>query len=153
MVRQTSYREEALSEKQMSKLSTKGQTVIPASVRQRLELGPGDQMLYEIDNEGRVILSRYQPANTRVFRLRPVNLNDPNWKASTHKGSVIVYAEDEKSARQYAKLAYGIAVERQPDGRTLYNPWGDPDLVMCNEASHLHGELPKPGTTILVQDD
>ncbi|MEL6387359.1 MAG: type II toxin-antitoxin system PrlF family antitoxin [Pseudomonadota bacterium] len=38
-----------------SKLTTKSQTVIPASIRKRLGLEPGDTVLYEVTEHGVVI--------------------------------------------------------------------------------------------------
>ena len=43
-----------------SKLTTKAQTTIPQPVRAALHLKPGDQLVYEIDDQ-RVILSRAKP--------------------------------------------------------------------------------------------
>ncbi len=42
-----------------SKLSSKGQTTIPATVRRQLGIGPGDAICYQV-KEGTVILSKVE---------------------------------------------------------------------------------------------
>jgi hypothetical protein len=34
-----------------------------------------------------------------LWKLRPLDLSDPNWEASSHRGVVIVRAPDEETAR------------------------------------------------------
>src|SRR3546814_11508247 len=45
----------------------------------------------------------------RFFRLTPINLDDPNWSCSTHKGPCLVPAIDEKAARDAATAEFKIA--------------------------------------------
>lgn len=54
-------------------LTTKGQVTIPKPIRDRLGLGPGSLVEFEIAPDGRVILSkadRTAPARSRFERLR-----------------------------------------------------------------------------------
>lgn len=48
----------------ISKLTSKGQTVIPAAVRQHLGLKPGDVIRYHVKS-GRVELEKLLPVETR----------------------------------------------------------------------------------------
>lgn len=48
----------------ISKLTSKGQTVIPASIRQHLGLKPGDVIRYHVKS-GRVELEKLMPIETR----------------------------------------------------------------------------------------
>ncbi|WP_062210167.1 type II toxin-antitoxin system PrlF family antitoxin [Aureimonas sp. AU12] len=41
-----------------SRLSSKSQTTIPQAVRKALKLREGDELMYLIDEEGRVVLTR-----------------------------------------------------------------------------------------------
>lgn len=44
--------------KEVAKVTSKGQTTLPKSVRQTLGVGAGDEICYEVDSSGRVVLSR-----------------------------------------------------------------------------------------------
>jgi antitoxin PrlF len=54
----------AVREKMTSRLSTKSQTVIPKPVRDRLGVGPGDVVEFEIRDDE--VLIRRAPATERV---------------------------------------------------------------------------------------
>jgi hypothetical protein len=43
-----------------------------------------------------------------IWQLSPVDLSDPNWQASSHRGPAIVRAPDEKTARDVAQSAFGV---------------------------------------------
>ena len=64
-----------------------------------------------------------------IWKLVPINQTDPNWEASTHKGSVIVRAATEKAARERAQLAFTIATQVRPGEATKITPWKYGDLV------------------------
>lgn len=54
-------------------LTTKGQVTIPKPVRDRLGIGPGSAVEFEITEDGRVLLRRADravPAKSRFERLR-----------------------------------------------------------------------------------
>ena len=43
-----------------------------------------------------------------IFSLIPVDLDDPDWEASSHRGRVIVRAANEQQARAIAAEAFDI---------------------------------------------
>jgi osmotically-inducible protein OsmY len=68
-----------------------------------------------------------------IWQLSPVDLSDPNWKASSHRGAAIVRARDEKTARELAQSAFGVATRFKHHPR-LIAPWTRAELV---RASHI----------------
>jgi AbrB family looped-hinge helix DNA binding protein len=50
-----------------SRLSTKGQLVIPTRYRKALDLRPGDRVSFELDGE-RLVLQRDAPSRARLMR-------------------------------------------------------------------------------------
>jgi osmotically-inducible protein OsmY len=71
-----------------------------------------------------------------IWQLSPVNLSDPSWEASSHRGAAIVRAPDEKSAREVAQSAFGVATRFRHHPR-LVPPWMRAELVY---ASHIEDE-------------
>ena len=71
-----------------------------------------------------------------IWQLSPVDLSDPNWEASSHRGPAIVRAPDEKTAREVAQTAFGVKTmfKRHP---RLVAPWTRAELVY---ASHIEDE-------------
>jgi hypothetical protein len=67
------------------------------------------------------------------FELQPLDIEDPNWAASSNKGPCRVTAPDEESARQIAKFAFSQAVRSDRNQNTLVSPWENPDLVEAKE--------------------
>jgi antitoxin PrlF len=47
----------------VSKLTSKNQTTIPAPVRQRLDLSPGDRLVFDISDSGAVVLRKWTPVD------------------------------------------------------------------------------------------
>lgn len=68
-----------------------------------------------------------------IWQLTPVDLSDPNWQASSHRGPAIVRAPDEQSARELAQSAFGVATRFRHHPR-LVAPWMRAELV---HASHI----------------
>jgi AbrB family looped-hinge helix DNA binding protein len=62
----------------VSKLTAKGQTTIPREVRERLSLGPGDLLTYEIDDDA-VRLRKVLPMD--VAYLRAVQATLSEWES------------------------------------------------------------------------
>ena len=68
-----------------AKLSSKNQTVLPLAVRQVLEVGPGDEIAYEIDSDSVKIVkapqsrSRKYTLNELVDAITPENLPDEHF--------------------------------------------------------------------------
>jgi len=70
-------------------------------------------------------------ADMPIWKLSPINLDDPNWEASIFKSEVIVRADKEEAARRRCSMAFGIATVRKPREKVKVIPWGQPDLVRC----------------------
>ena len=64
-----------------------------------------------------------------VFRLSPVDLLDPNWEASSHRGPAIVRARDEGAARAIAEKAFAVKTGFPPGQGIRVPPWNRPQLV------------------------
>ncbi len=58
-----------------------------------------------------------------VWKLTPLDLLDPNWEASSHRGPAIVRAPDEAAARAVAAEAFDVAT-RFPPGTGVRVPPG-----------------------------
>jgi osmotically-inducible protein OsmY len=63
-----------------------------------------------------------------IWQLSPVDLSDPNWQASSHRGPAIVRAPDEKTARKLAQSAFGVETRFKQHPR-LIAPWTRAELV------------------------
>ena len=82
-----------------------------------------------------------------IWQLDPIDPNSPHWKASTHIGSVIARAPDEKRARNLCKLAFSIATERAHPGQdVLFPPWGQEQVVSCHRLEDSEYEDDGPDT-------
>ncbi len=68
-----------------------------------------------------------------LWKLHPVDLEDPSWQASSHRGLVIVRAPDEERAREAAQRAFGVKTGFPLRGGTrggiIAPPWTRPNLV------------------------
>jgi hypothetical protein len=64
-----------------------------------------------------------------LWRLQPLDLADPSWEASSHRGTVIVRAPDEAAAREQAQRAFGIKTRFSPGAGIKAPPWLRPALV------------------------
>ncbi len=51
-----------------SKITSKSQTTIPPAVRQLLGVGPGDELVYDVE-QGRVVLRRKSPEMLELVAL------------------------------------------------------------------------------------
>jgi hypothetical protein len=70
-----------------------------------------------------------------LWRLKPIDLSDPNWEASSHKGAVIVRASNEEAARQVADKAFAIKTRFPPGHGVIAPPWLRPALVSAERIS------------------
>lgn len=57
----------------------------------------------------------------QIWRLNPIDVADPNWRASLYCGVLFIRAESEKAARAEARDAFAIG----NDVPGLANPWSD----------------------------
>jgi hypothetical protein len=83
-----------------------------------------------------------------VWKLKPVNLDSPHWRASIYKGEVIVRASDEHDARNQATLAFGICVKTTSRENTIINPWRQNNLVECFQINDAEYEEQGPSTIL-----
>jgi hypothetical protein len=64
-----------------------------------------------------------------IWRLTPIDADDPNWEASSHRGLVIVRAPNEASAREVAEEAFGVPTRFPPGKGMRVPPWMRSELV------------------------
>lgn len=64
-----------------------------------------------------------------LWQLTPVDLRDPAWEASSHRGMVVVRAPHEKDARHAAEEAFGVKTRFSPGAGLKVPPWRRPGLV------------------------
>jgi osmotically-inducible protein OsmY len=83
-----------------------------------------------------------------VWRLSPVDLNDPNWEASSHRGAIVVRALNEESAREVAQSAFGVKTRFKHRG-PLTSPWKRGELVRAERISG-EGFDPKGPSAVLA---
>ena len=68
-----------------------------------------------------------------LWKLTPIDLLDPNWEASAHRGPAIVRAPDEAAARAAAAKAFDIATRFPPGTAVRVPPWTRASLVNAEE--------------------
>jgi hypothetical protein len=74
-----------------------------------------------------------------IWKLTPVDTDDPLWLASSHRALVIVRAPDEGSARTAAQQQFGVAARFPAGTRIVGAPWTRPDVVraeIVKESGH-----------------
>jgi hypothetical protein len=64
-----------------------------------------------------------------LWKLQPLDLSDPSWEASSHRGLVIVRAPDEEEARDVAQRAFGVKTRFSPGAGVQAPPWKRAALV------------------------
>jgi len=64
-----------------------------------------------------------------IWKLTPLDLTDPNWIASSHRGFAVVRAPDEAAARAAAENAFGVETRFKPGGGVRFPPWARSSLV------------------------
>jgi len=64
-----------------------------------------------------------------VWRLIPIDLDDPNWEASSHHGLVVVRAPSEAAARARAEATFGVPTRFRPGKGLRVPPWMRSELV------------------------
>lgn len=64
-----------------------------------------------------------------IWKLTPLDLSDPNWISSSHRGVAIVRAPDETAARAAAEKAFGVQTRFKPGAGVHFPPWTRPALV------------------------
>lgn len=64
-----------------------------------------------------------------VWKLTPMDLLDPNWAASSHRGPVVVRARSEAAARALAAKTFDVATRFPPGTGIQSPPWTRSELV------------------------
>jgi len=64
-----------------------------------------------------------------IWKLTPIDLSDPNWEASSHRGIAIVRARDEADARATAAKAFDAKTRFKPGAGQRFPPWTREQLV------------------------
>jgi hypothetical protein len=64
-----------------------------------------------------------------IWKLTPIDLDDPNWESSSHRGLVVVRAPNEGSAREAAEKAFGVPTRFPPGKGMRVPPWMRSELV------------------------
>lgn len=64
-----------------------------------------------------------------LWQLTPVDLRDPDWEASSHRGMAVVRAPHERDARDAAEKAFGVKTRFSPGAGVKAPPWKRPHLV------------------------
>jgi hypothetical protein len=84
-----------------------------------------------------------------VWRLIPIDLDDPNWEASSHRGLAVIRAPSETSARETAEAAFGVATGFRPGKGTRIPPWMRSELVKAEIIDH--SVYPAEGPTEVLE--
>jgi len=64
-----------------------------------------------------------------IWKLTPIDLSDPNWQSSSHRGAVTVRATNERVARHTAARAFDVGSRFPPRAGVHAPPWMRPALV------------------------
>jgi AbrB family looped-hinge helix DNA binding protein len=64
----------------LSTLSSKGQTTIPQEIRKVLDLHPGDFIVFEVDEDGAVVLKKVRTSSDELEYLKSIEMTlAPEW--------------------------------------------------------------------------
>jgi hypothetical protein len=64
-----------------------------------------------------------------IWKLTPLDLDDPNWQASSHRAVAVVRARDEADARAVAAAAFDVKTRFSPRHGQHFPPWKRDALV------------------------
>lgn len=67
-----------------------------------------------------------------LWQLTPIDEADQNWQASSYRGTAIVRAKDETTARKTAEKAFGIKSRFPPAHGVVAPPWLRPNSVRAD---------------------
>jgi hypothetical protein len=84
-----------------------------------------------------------------IWKLTPIDLSDPNWEASSHRGATVVRAADEAAARAAAAEAFDVPTRFPPRGGAKFPPWHSSALV---EATLIDDPLYDPEGPVEILD-
>lgn len=77
-----------------------------------------------------------------VFRLEPINNDDPIWARSTYKGPCLILAATSDAARDLATAEFLNPVRQKLLLQVPASPWEKSELVKCVEVSDENTDLP-----------
>ncbi len=81
----------------------------------------------------------------RVYELKPTSEALDDWEANEYKGTVIVRAQDEKSARKKVAVSeFGYWERIEELGSDVQSPWEDDKLVICKQLDNSEYEEEGP---------
>lgn len=83
-----------------------------------------------------------------IWRLIPIDLRDRNWEASSHRGPVVVRAEDEDEARKLTQEAFGVKTRFAPGEGVLAPPWLRAELVRAEVVTDTPHERDGPSEVL-----
>ena len=83
-----------------------------------------------------------------IWRLEPIDLGNHNWRASSHKGDVIIRADGEQRARDLATFVFGQAAKKQGIQETPVVPWDYEQHVSCTELEESHFDADGPDSIL-----
>jgi hypothetical protein len=83
-----------------------------------------------------------------IWHLTPVDLDDPSWEASSHRGAAIIRAESEDAAREIAQQAFGVKTRFPPQHRIVSTPWKRAELVRAEHVSDARFEEEGPAQVL-----
>jgi hypothetical protein len=65
-----------------------------------------------------------------IYRLSPIDFDDPNWETSSYQGEYIVRAKSEDAARALAEQGFRLSAAEPSLGQLgRPTPWTNPALV------------------------
>jgi hypothetical protein len=88
-----------------------------------------------------------------LWKLHPLDLDDPSWQASSHRDLVIVRAPDEQRAREAAQRAFGVKtgfpLRGGIQGGIIAPPWTRPSLVTAEVIKDPRFEAEGPDAVLM----
>ncbi len=83
-----------------------------------------------------------------IWKLTPLDLLDPNWDASSHRGVAIVRARTETDARNTAAKAFDTKTRFRPGEGQKFPPWKRPALVRVEPIEDARYEAEGPAAVL-----
>jgi hypothetical protein len=84
-----------------------------------------------------------------IWRLTPVDVDDPSWEASSHRGHAIVRADTEDAARAIAQHAFGVKTGFRPRRGSIVSPWKRTELVQVEHVKDPRFEEDGPDEVLM----
>lgn len=83
-----------------------------------------------------------------IWSLTPVDLDEPNWEASSHRGPVIVRARNEAQARAVAAAAFDVKTGFRPGRGMRVPPWTRATMVRAEHIDDPRFEAEGPAEVL-----